>query len=458
MTKLQTGISTNMDFIKLMKEKGQDVNAEFPAETLRTQLDLVSDTVKVTFNSTNETILEATNNEEPIEEVTITFNVDGVDSSDEVMVTIGDEVITTLPATLTENKGTELSYSVSCTGYNTEEGTLVFDENKEVTITLERVDVTITFNVDGFEQGEEPQVTIGEEVITTLPVELTEISGTELPYTVSLDGYQTQEGTLVFDENKSVTITLEPSIYYTLELDLNGSYASGSGEPIECLSYDDGETVDLAQDSNVVSIANAISSQNKPFYANSLIGWSTVIDDESSQVNTVTMDSDKTIYALWDMYTGVNAESEVDFDELCFATSATAQASTADGAYMYIVAGSTGVFADGLFVFHRATTERNARYTLDIGQAGTEYHLHAEFETPQSGELDSTEIFEFKPELSYIDYGNEHTEFASLRPHKDSTGMYAYPTTIASSYSASSASISELDEAFESLIGFISVQ
>ena len=37
MIKLQAGISTDMDFIKAMKEKGQDVKAEFPAETLRKQ-------------------------------------------------------------------------------------------------------------------------------------------------------------------------------------------------------------------------------------------------------------------------------------------------------------------------------------------------------------------------------------------------------------------------------------
>ena len=35
MIKLQTGISTDRDFIKVMKEKGQDVKDEFPADTLR---------------------------------------------------------------------------------------------------------------------------------------------------------------------------------------------------------------------------------------------------------------------------------------------------------------------------------------------------------------------------------------------------------------------------------------
>ena len=34
MEKLQTGVATNLDFIRAMKEKGQDVKAELPAETL----------------------------------------------------------------------------------------------------------------------------------------------------------------------------------------------------------------------------------------------------------------------------------------------------------------------------------------------------------------------------------------------------------------------------------------
>ena len=49
MIKLQTGSSTDSDFIKDMKEKGQDVKAEFPADTLRDQLDALSENIKITF-------------------------------------------------------------------------------------------------------------------------------------------------------------------------------------------------------------------------------------------------------------------------------------------------------------------------------------------------------------------------------------------------------------------------
>ena len=59
--KLKTGISTDRDFIKAMKEKGQDVSAQFPADTLRDQLDTLNENIKVTFESTNETVLAAVN-------------------------------------------------------------------------------------------------------------------------------------------------------------------------------------------------------------------------------------------------------------------------------------------------------------------------------------------------------------------------------------------------------------
>ena len=69
MIKLQTGISTDMDFIKAMKEKGQDVKAEFPAETLRKQFDEISKK-DITMNMTNEVFLEDVANSEESHEQT----------------------------------------------------------------------------------------------------------------------------------------------------------------------------------------------------------------------------------------------------------------------------------------------------------------------------------------------------------------------------------------------------
>ena len=147
MIKLQTGISTDMDFIKAMKERGQDVKAEFPAETLRDQLDELSEETKVTFDSTNETILEVVNEgepgPEPKEEVTVTFDVNGLEEGDEPHVTVGEEVITELPAELKEEKGTELPYSVTCEGYLDAEGTIKFNKDKEVTVTMEKEPIPV---------------------------------------------------------------------------------------------------------------------------------------------------------------------------------------------------------------------------------------------------------------------------------------------------------------------------
>jgi len=171
MIKLQTGISTNMDFIKALKERGVSVNAEFPAETLRDQLDSLDEETKVSFDSTNETILKVVNEgEEPTEKVTITFDVTGLEEGDEPLVTVGEEVITTLPAELEEDKDTELPYSIICTGYNTVEGTLVFDKNKEITIELEKeiqvYNVTIDLN-GGTYEGETSIVESSDEGTTS---------------------------------------------------------------------------------------------------------------------------------------------------------------------------------------------------------------------------------------------------------------------------------------------------
>lgn len=64
MIKLKTGVSTSLDFVKAMKERGQDVNPMFPPETLRAQLDDLSEEVHVTYQSNNETILQVVNDNE----------------------------------------------------------------------------------------------------------------------------------------------------------------------------------------------------------------------------------------------------------------------------------------------------------------------------------------------------------------------------------------------------------
>ena len=95
MEKLKTGISTNIDFIKKMAEKGQEVNAEFPAETLRKQFDEIAEE-DITMNMTNETFLAGVaNSEEPTPVVTLNvdFNVsDSVDLFGKVASDLQSEV------------------------------------------------------------------------------------------------------------------------------------------------------------------------------------------------------------------------------------------------------------------------------------------------------------------------------------------------------------------------------
>ena len=62
MEKLQTGVATNLDFIRAMKEKGQTVDAKFPAETLAKQLTEVGDN-NITMVTPYEEVLENVNSE-----------------------------------------------------------------------------------------------------------------------------------------------------------------------------------------------------------------------------------------------------------------------------------------------------------------------------------------------------------------------------------------------------------
>ena len=141
MIKLQTGISTDMDFIKAMKEKGQEVSAEFPAETLRKQFDEISEE-DITMNMTNETFLEEVANGEEVEptptEVTVIIDVDGLEEGDTATGTIGNEAITEFPAEITREKGTKEELTVEAEGYVSKTETITFNKDKEVVVTLEK--------------------------------------------------------------------------------------------------------------------------------------------------------------------------------------------------------------------------------------------------------------------------------------------------------------------------------
>jgi hypothetical protein len=130
MIKLQTGISTDRDFVKAMKERGQKVSAEFPAETLRKQLDNVSKEVKVTFESTNETVLAS-------------VNADEVEPEDEPVVPEEPEA----PVLVTVD-GVAYSSLEEAIGDVADGATIMLADNVDLE-TAAVIDKEITINLDG---------------------------------------------------------------------------------------------------------------------------------------------------------------------------------------------------------------------------------------------------------------------------------------------------------------------
>ena len=208
MIKLQTGISTDRDFIKAMKERGQDVSAAFPAETLRDQLDALEDDILVSFDSTNETVLRAVNEAvEPVEEVTVTINVDGLDEGDVATGSIGDELLTEFPAEVTRIKDTTETLTVEAEGYITVEQPVDFDIDKTITATLEKNEdeteerdvYNFYIDITNLEPGDEPVISFNNETYSKneLPIEVSyELTSDELTSVidsgvlVTCDGYQ----------------------------------------------------------------------------------------------------------------------------------------------------------------------------------------------------------------------------------------------------------------------------
>ena len=173
MDKLKTGISTNLDFIRFMKEKGQMVNPNLPPEKLRDQLDAINEAVKVTFKSTNETVLEAANGEEPpAEMVTITVEVyinNPVSEYDIDRVYTkfgwdGELTLGTIQA-YTYPKGTTDVIVVHCEGYTDQAVSVTFEEDTAMSITLEERAISgpITFIASGLPDDVTPAVEISYE-------------------------------------------------------------------------------------------------------------------------------------------------------------------------------------------------------------------------------------------------------------------------------------------------------
>lgn len=86
---------------------------------------------------------------------------------------------------------------------------LLYLDDRVTTLEEAKEEKTITVTVAGIEEGDAPTGTCGDEAITTFPAEIKRIVGTTETLSISCTGYTTAEQEITFDENKSVTVTLE---------------------------------------------------------------------------------------------------------------------------------------------------------------------------------------------------------------------------------------------------------
>lgn len=316
MKKLQRGISTNIDFIRAMKERGQDVNADFPAETLRDQFDDLSEEVKVTFESTDDTVLQAVNEGEPgpVESITVRVEVSGLDPGDVASGTIGDEVISEFPADIVRDEGTVETLEITCEGYETHTEDVTFDENKTITVTLEKEatpDYIVTFGLNGglSDQGASyievifPENSTGGNLMDYF-IDLINNGTVIPPENKGFNCLTTQEddtSTMLLPDfrlDQDITVYpfwIEELTTYNVTFDFNGGELNGESSWTEDVQEGDWETTTFFEN-NILSDENFIAPEGKQF-----VGLTTVVDDSSTLVeDPYTVSGDVTLYAYWE--------------------------------------------------------------------------------------------------------------------------------------------------------------
>lgn len=278
MIKLQTGISTNMDFIKALKERGVDVNAEFPAETLRDQLDSLDEETKVSFDSTNETILKVVNEgEEPGEDLSIDFDIS--DETD-LFGKVASDLQTNIALSEDDITGT-LKYVTGYTGFsgNVDEQSgnylvLHVDTNSEDDIYVEVVN------------GVSGPVKLDEDRLIVLRIADKDTQGVKVTVGDLIKEYNLDK--LVIEE--------EPVQVYNVTIDLNGGTYEGETSIIE--SCDEGTTgYDLNQNmiNNILPEETFVAPEGKEFG-----GLTTVKDDSATIIDSsFIVEEDKALYVLW---------------------------------------------------------------------------------------------------------------------------------------------------------------
>lgn len=133
------------------------------------------------------------------EKIAHTFTINA--TPENAIVMINDEERNSLRM----KEGSEVNWSVSLDGYKTQSGSLVLNEDTTIDVALrEFQNYTLTINAT----PENATVMINGELTNSVTV----LEGSEVSYEVSLDGYTTQSGTVVVNEDKVLDVVLEEDI------------------------------------------------------------------------------------------------------------------------------------------------------------------------------------------------------------------------------------------------------
>lgn len=153
-----------------------------------------TDSVLADSEKTVEVTLEA--EEEPIEQVTLTFNI----TPAEAELTVNSEPCP--EKSITVDKGTSVTYTATAEGYDDKTDTVQADSTKEVQVTMTKKQYDFTVNAT----PDDATVTINNEQVKTKKVE----HGSSVTWKVEKENYTPQEGTEEsVTQNTTKNITLE---------------------------------------------------------------------------------------------------------------------------------------------------------------------------------------------------------------------------------------------------------
>lgn len=114
----------------------------------------------------------------------------------------------------------EYTYEVGAVGYETKSGSGTLDENKVINVELEADANTYTFTIDNGEQG--ATITING----TEQSSLTASAGTYIEWSVEKEGYISQSGNLILNEDTTEEIELDPVSTFVLTINTTPNNAN----------------------------------------------------------------------------------------------------------------------------------------------------------------------------------------------------------------------------------------